>query len=445
MTNPLRLSGLGTGIDTDTLVARLMQVERRPLDQLNSQRARLEQRSTVFTELTNRLTTLQQRITALTQPATLNSKQLTSNNTGPNAPATGTANVEAATGSFQVWVDALATATTVQSTAAIGQAINPSAPLATAGFTIPVTTGTFRINGTAVTVAATDSLNDIITKINTTVSGVTATLVDDPNGRPNRLELSSSSPIQLGSGADTSNFLTAARVLGANNVFSGGLYRVTSTANIGATLTTAPLNSARLETALSPATGSFRINGQTITYNATQDSLSTVISRINSSSAGVTAAYDPVTDRIRLTANQTGTAAITLEDVTGNFLAATGVLSATQTFGQNAQYRVSTVNGGAPLTSSSNTVSNVVPGVTLTLRQVSPDPVTMTVSQNADATVNAVREFVNQYNSTMQFLRTQTTFVAATRTAGPFVGDSGLRSVEQTLRTLLTSPADGTT
>ena len=49
---------------------------------------------------------------------------------------------------------------------------------------------------------------------------------------------------------------------------------------------------------------------------------------INASNAGVTAVYDVVQDRLRLSASTTGPTTIGLEDKTGNFLAATGAIVA---------------------------------------------------------------------------------------------------------------------
>ena len=46
--------------------------------------------------------------------------------------------------------------------------------------------------------------------------------------------------------------------------------------------------------------GSFKLNGVSIAYNVNTDTISSVLTRINDSSAGVTAAYDAVNDRFTL-------------------------------------------------------------------------------------------------------------------------------------------------
>jgi flagellar hook-associated protein 2 len=96
-----------------------------------------------------------------------------------------------------------------------------------AGFATAVTSGTFTINGVQFTVDATkNSLSDLITQINGSAAGVTATY----NAQTSSITLTSKSPgpqsILLGAGSDTSNFLSAA-----------GLKTGTTTAGTGASLT----------------------------------------------------------------------------------------------------------------------------------------------------------------------------------------------------------------
>jgi flagellar capping protein FliD len=57
------------------------------------------------------------------------------------------------------------------------------------------------------------SLNAIVTMINNAAIGVTASLVNDADGRPNLLQLTSGAAIALGSAGDTSNFLAATHIL----------------------------------------------------------------------------------------------------------------------------------------------------------------------------------------------------------------------------------------
>ena len=177
-----------------------------------------------------------------------------------------------------------------------------------------------------------------------------------------------------------------------------------------------------------------------IAYDATNESLNDVLDRINASAAGVTAVYDTLADKVRLTTESTGSQLITLGDTVGNFLAATGVLAATQTLGQNAAYKI---DGGATQYASSNVVANALPGVTLSLLKAAPgDNATVTVSPNDQLIVDAVTKFVSQYNSVQSFI-VDLTAVDPDGESGDLAADSAIRRLGQSLRSLAVGLGDG--
>src|SRR5690606_35672021 len=91
--------------------------------------------------------------------------------------------------------------------------------------------------------------------------------------------------------------------------------------------------------------GSFTINGVSIDFDVDADSLSTVLARINASSAGVTASFDSASDRVVLTNKSTGDLGISLSEAAGGLLGALGLTNGTTfTAGENAAF---TVNGGS--------------------------------------------------------------------------------------------------
>lgn len=138
------------------------------------------------------------------------------------------------------------------------------------------------------------TLNEVITDINGAGLGITATVQNDGNGRPNLLQLTAASDISIGNATDTSNFLTATNLLASPG-----------TTTRASTLGIARLNPSECMVDASffggaPAAGShhFTINGVQIDYDIATDSLNDVISRINGSSAGVTALYNAADDRL---------------------------------------------------------------------------------------------------------------------------------------------------
>ncbi len=109
-------------------------------------------------------------------------------------------------------------------------------------------------------------------------------------------------------------------------------------------------------------------------------------------------------------------------------------------------------NGGpmdpTVVTSSQNTVTNVVPGLTLQLRGTSSSPVTVTVSRDTDAIQRQGQAFVDRYNEAILKIREHTFFNPETSASGALFADPTVRIVRgelarQTLRPVAgLSPAD---
>ena len=281
-----------------------------------------------------------------------------------------------------------------------------------------------------------DAINAIksTTKVTATVTGAGSdqiTLTHDDGGSGNDIALTFAS-------SDTG--LTAATTSGTN------LNTITSARPVGIAQVSAVLDDARLDTAVTAGTGSFTINGETFTYDTTSDSINGIISDINGSDAGVTAAFDPVEGKILLTAKTTGSQAISMANVTGNFLTAVGLLAGTQTLGDQAEYAIDVFAGGATQTSSSNTVNNALPGVTVTLNAVDEDnPITVTVGQDIGTAVTNAQRLVDQFNSTVSLIEEKIAFDADSGESGLLLGDPTITGILRNLRTFILADGDGLT
>jgi flagellar hook-associated protein 2 len=163
--------------------------------------------------------------------------------------------------------------------------------------------------------------------------------------------------------------------------------------------------------------------------------LSAVASAINSAFAGagadgVTAtalANTSTTSKLVLQSDQTGeTYAMTLSDDAngGTLLATLGVNSQSAATGTTGGYIYAasaldaqmTVDG-VGVTRDSNTVSDVLPGVTLNLlgQQASgANPVNLTVSADTNAINTEVQNFVTNYNTVLSYLNSETAINAST-------------------------------
>lgn len=444
----ISFGGLASGIDTTSIINALISAEQQPILTVQRKLAAAQQKASVLSAIGASIANLTSAAAALNDTSIVGARRVTTDQLSTDiAKVNVSATSAAAIGAFTIDVLGLATNTAVTSTGAMGAAVTQNVALADGGFTVPVTVGTFSINGVTITIDSSTVLSDgadlpgansIIAKINDAGVGVTATIVNDASGRANLLQLDSLTAIQLGSGADSSNFLAAASLLQ-----SPGSTTRTSTRPLAGTSLTAALDSSRLSTPLSTATGAFTINGVTITWDRGTDTMAKLISRINSSTAGVTATYDTLNDRLVLTAKQTGSSTVALADVTGNFLAATALLAATPVLGANASYKI---NGGATQYSATNTVSDTVPGVTISLLGVTTTAVKATVSADNATLSGRLSTFVSAFNSAMTSIQSATTYGGGEGAAnGVLFGSPAMQRMQQQLRSLISQPAIGIT
>ncbi|GAB6931751.1 flagellar hook-associated protein 2 [Calditerricola satsumensis] len=223
--------------------------------------------------------------------------------------------------------------------------------------------------------------------------------------------------------------------------------------------------------ALWTGTYSITINGVTITGDAGTDSLNTLLHKINTSSAGVTAYYDAANKKISFTAKEAGWvngpnrdgATITFDDGGSGFL---GTVLGVDRINENlkndavtaAQKAVVTING---LESEQNTNTLTVNGITITLKAVGT--ATLTVRTDVDAVVAKIKAFVDTYNETLSLFQTKLTekryrdYLPLTEEqkkemteeqiklweekarSGLLRGDSVLQALEQSLRSIATA------
>lgn len=200
-------------------------------------------------------------------------------------------------------------------------------------------------------------------------------------------------------------------------------------------------------------TGDFSIgaaDGTAATIDVTSDmTLSDIASAISaqSSTTGVNATLIQVSSgqyKLMLTSADTGQA-ITASATSGDdVLQGIGVTASDGSFAnqiQAAQDAVMTLDG-TTITSASNTVSDVIPGVTLNLDSTtaSGDSVTLTIGQDTSGVTSAVEAFITAYNNLHDYLETQESVGSdgtVSSTAYLFA-DTTLRSLTSSLNSLVT-------
>lgn len=398
----INLSGLASGFDWTSFVNQMVAAEQTAETPYKTQQATISKQQDAYTGLKSELTTLSNTLTDLAKASFFGTQTATSSDT---SVATATSSGSAAIGRHSFTITSLATASTLQSASKIGGTLNSSSDVSnlflnTAPFATTVTAGTITINGQQITIATTDTLQNVFDNISTATGGaVTASYDPVADG----ITLSSTGTISLGAANDTSNFLQAAKLE------YNGTGTVTSSAALGSLQAGRSLANANFATAISDGgsgTGSFSINGVAISYSAADDSLNNIIDRINKSSAGVTASFDSINNRLVLANNATGNLDISLQDSTGNFLAATGLLGSTVQRGSNLVY---SVDGGTQLTSQTNTISSDTSGLAgLTVNVLDTGTFNVTVASDTSTIKDAINSFITEYNKVQALISTDT-------------------------------------
>lgn len=99
--------------------------------------------------------------------------------------------------------------------------------------------------------------------------------------------------------------------------------------------------------------------------------------------------------------------------------------------------------GGFAVRSSSNTIQDVVPGLTLNLVGADDEPVTVTVDRNFDAVVATIEGLVSDYNALMKRIADLTKYDEQTQTRGVLLGDGTAQAVQTRMTRIFTRTLTG--
>jgi flagellar hook-associated protein 2 len=468
------ISGLGSGIDLQSMVTQLMQAERAPETQMNTLRLAAMSAQSAWSTLSGNMTALRTAAAALDTTTLAQASKATS---GDATTVTATAGSSAQLGSFSLTVNRLATAQQLSSgplaspsmlvgagqlvlsaglstvgagaiavdgtttegahTITVSQASAKATAAATAGpalsfapgaddLTVALadgTTSTFTLSSYA-------TVDDLATALRAGL-GSTAS-VDVVAGR---LQLSSrdegsQATLAVSGGAVTALGLTAATTTGRDAVVSVDGGASTTVAHLDGSTAVALGGGVTLTSLGHLGAGTVSTNVVRTTAASTLLDLRDAISRSGSPATATT--FDTgdgtaTSTRFVLSAVATGSAGALTIDTSGISVLAAGQLS-TISSAQDAQVTL----GGATVTRSSNTITDLVPGVTLGLVKATPTgspATTVTVSRDTDATASKVQALIDAANTLITTTKTQTAYNATAKTSGPLSGDGGARGL----------------
>jgi len=476
-------SSLGTQIDVASLVSQLMSTEQQPIINLQNQQANSQALISAYGAVQSALGTFQSAMSGLTDVTQFQGMMANSSN---SSALTATATSSVAPGSYSVNISSLAQAQTLVAPGVVNQ----SAAIG-AGGTTTLTFDFGTING--------NTLNSTTGKYGTTLSATT-TSGSTTVTVPSTASLAIGAPISgagiptgstIASITDANNFVISAPATASGasvslqtgatfsaSTTSGSTTVSGSTANlaVGATITGAGIPNGATIVSITDANNfvissaatatsagvalqagsTFSPNGsgaKTVTINSSNNSLQGIVSAINAANIGVTASIindgSSTPYRLTLTSKSTGASNSMQISVAGD-AALSSLLTedATNNSGQNftqtstAQNANFTINGIA-VSKSSNTVSDVVSGLTLNLQQTSTTPINLSIAQNTGSASGAVSSFVKAYNALHTVITNVTAYNASTKTGAILMGDFAVNTLNSQLHEMLNNPVIG--
>lgn len=485
------IAGLGSGIDTNSIIDQLVAVEQSKIDAVTQNKLARTSELTAWATIRDKLTALSTAAFALYHPTDWQTVTATSSDENTVAVTSGAGTMS---GALQFTVDALAMGGIVRSTNVLSslatkvsadQAILVSAAgkLGFAGLAsndlVALGTHTIQVtqssSGATKTATAALAASTVIAGNNTvqmTVNGQAYNL-SVADGTYTNTQLVTALQAAAGTAGapvtfalDANGALTAATTsegtTASLQVTAGSLLAALSwTTDAQASTGTAGIVSVDGGAGQTFGNGSLLTPGNTIaltvpgggTITATigaglragtvtannvsvgDGSLSSVVAAINTANAGVTATAVQVAAnqyRLQIASNASGAGAD--PTIAASELDPTNVGGyTTVSTGTDAQITVGSGPGAYSITSSTNTMSGVLPGVTMTLKALSATPVTVTVARDANAIADKVQKLVDAANAAKAAVDTATAYDPTNKKASPLTGDSTARRVTQNL------------
>ena len=486
---PLTLSGLASGLDTAQIVADLMQANEQPQEKLVSQ---LNQASTVlaaYQNISSDVTTLQSTADTLESPS---GWQAWIPNSSTN-DASATVSSGAIGGSITFSVDSLAQADseisagsvsseTAQITSgpllvavgggALGIGTLASSNLAVGNHTIAVTQASAGASLTAtsapaasttITTGSNDTLpydlygtaESLTIPAGTYTPATLAAAVQTASGGQLTAAVNSSGDLVVSTtaqGSGTSLQITggdAAAALGfsatpsATATGTDGTVTVDGVANDltnfspGQAVT---LNGADGATVSATFTGPLTVGSLTTAeVNTGNGSLQSVVSAINGAGLGISAsAVTTGTNEYRLSVQSTSSGAANTLNIATNAFSGAGALT-TVTAAADAAITVGNGPGSFEVTNSSNSITGLMPGVTLNLLQANPgNQTTISLQPDGQTMADTVQSLVTAANQLITDLNTATAYTPSNTSsgssstagvAGPLLGDPTAQSL----------------
>ena len=459
----MSITGLGSGFDIDSWVSSLVSVKKSntvtplqtKLSTLQSQNSAVSGLKTKYSALQSALQTFTRTMYNSSNDMWVDNKVTSSDSDYVTASSSGIVSAS----DVEIKVDSIATATVAKSHQSIGSFENILNTEFTKLANRQALTGTFSMfvdnKKYEINIEAGNTLEQVLEKINNVgvdESHPDSILSAELNERTGILTIkpvNQNSKLVLGSSGDTSNIVSALKLYKKSDEHNGfeSAYAV-SKINTSAAIVS---EESGLGTIDLEGTGIIKINGAEIKIDETT-SINDLISKINNNSdTHVKASYDSLTNRLILTATQTGSSNIALEEKNTNLLTVLGLTKITdegdeilhpdsQKLGDNAVVQIN----GNDIISNSNTITGASSGIanlSITIKKPTAQseeddaPASIKIGIEADHSKvkSALQTFVSAYNDVVSSTK------SAVDKDGTFAHDSSLQSLLNTVKSVTTT------
>ncbi len=412
----INVLGIGSGLDLQGILDQLREIERQPIEQMESEKDYYENRLTEYDWLTTQVLDLKSTILDLSLESTYLSRDVSSSGSAIEA----TADVGALTGNYTVDVSQLAHKSLWQSATGFS---SPSDTVNTSEDVLQISVGD---QSFSVLVPANTSLQGLAELINNATDnpGVTASVVD--TGSP-------SYPYRL--------------VLQANN--TGENYRIVVTqelSNLSFEEVTGQPNIIR---------SGFYSNSTDIVTDV-DTSLTIQVDSLSSKTINIAAntTVEDLVDLINENMNDTSLKAYLMRDSSGNYFidlrspeSITIIDDPSNLFPNEIQSNGESLNAfltvdGIQYQRTSNSISDIIPGVTITLKDTGSS--TISVSSNYEEVENLFSSFIENVNSLIQTLKEKMSVNEETGEEGPLydssVAENLIRDLQRGLLETVNNP-----
>ena len=450
-----QVGGVVSGLDTASIVDQLMQIESQPLVELNERYEKYELMKKAYEELDNRLEEFRDFVFDLKLQRTF---MVFSASSSDESTISAQASTSATPGTYYVKVLNTAVGTLLEGNDMVVTPPSSTATFGSLDYSYTPIDSTIRIYNEAtqsyeeVNITATDTIDDIITKINTALSNLGMTGSASYDQTTGKLTITSDTNFFM---VEVSgNFMSVFHLKESNVTYNGTSYVLQSTAPVSSLdPSTKALQDIANYNSETIASGTVKINGVEITVDPTE-TLEDFLERINESSAGVTAWYDAYENKIYMRNNEGGPKAITLEDTDStNVFGILGIENHTLTPGQEAHVQIST-DGFTWMDLYTSNDSFEYNGITFTIKKASSDTITVRVERDVDQVISKIRDFVQKWNEIMDYINEKLTEEPVTdksedemteeeKMQGVLKNDSFLENIFDRLKSFITRKIEG--